>query len=200
MFRLLVTTAMKPPSDFTTPRTLICPISRHFFPVEHPEPGGLLQHRTEEGIALAIHRPLLFVRLRRLGGVALAGGSRFFFGGFSNLRLGRRLGCRQLCRRHGLFLGLECIVRFRGLGRRSGLRRRNRRCLRPRRLHPSAGWSACGAGPLDAASAALVSLVFICCSDFATLRALSMASGFCAQRPPPSSSPLPLPECLSSAS
>src|SRR5467141_99868 len=29
---------MKPPSDFTTPRRLICPISRHFFPVEQPDP------------------------------------------------------------------------------------------------------------------------------------------------------------------
>src|SRR5579871_5906845 len=29
---------MKPLSDFTTPRTLIAPISRHFFPVEQPEP------------------------------------------------------------------------------------------------------------------------------------------------------------------
>src|SRR5271165_3903730 len=29
---------MKPLSDFTTPRRLIVPISRHFFPVEHPEP------------------------------------------------------------------------------------------------------------------------------------------------------------------
>src|ERR1700685_837300 len=29
---------MKPVSDFTTPRRLIAPISRHFFPVEHPEP------------------------------------------------------------------------------------------------------------------------------------------------------------------
>src|SRR5579864_5108508 len=35
---LLVTTAMKPLSDFTTPRRLIAPISRHFFPVEQPEP------------------------------------------------------------------------------------------------------------------------------------------------------------------
>src|SRR5579863_2329973 len=29
---------MKPESDFTTPRTLIAPISRHFLPVEQPEP------------------------------------------------------------------------------------------------------------------------------------------------------------------
>src|SRR5579862_5612201 len=29
---------MKPSCDFTTPRTLICPISRHFFPVEQPDP------------------------------------------------------------------------------------------------------------------------------------------------------------------
>src|SRR5271167_2224494 len=29
---------MKPVSDFTTPRRLIAPISRHFFPVEQPEP------------------------------------------------------------------------------------------------------------------------------------------------------------------
>src|SRR5579863_7037364 len=28
---------MKPVSDFTTPRTLMLPISRHFFPVEHPD-------------------------------------------------------------------------------------------------------------------------------------------------------------------
>src|SRR5580704_17446970 len=31
---------MKPPSDLTTPRKLICPISRHFLPVEQPEPVG----------------------------------------------------------------------------------------------------------------------------------------------------------------
>src|SRR3979490_1220925 len=35
---LFVTTAIKPLSDFTTPRRLICPISRHFFPEEQPEP------------------------------------------------------------------------------------------------------------------------------------------------------------------
>src|SRR5579872_3620339 len=35
---LLVTTAMKPPSDFTTPRRLIPLISRHFLPVEQPDP------------------------------------------------------------------------------------------------------------------------------------------------------------------
>src|SRR6476659_7495244 len=35
---LLVTTAMKPASDFTTPRRLIALISRHFFPVEQPDP------------------------------------------------------------------------------------------------------------------------------------------------------------------
>src|SRR5579863_5717793 len=29
---------MKPVSDFTTPRKLMEPISRHFFPVEQPEP------------------------------------------------------------------------------------------------------------------------------------------------------------------
>src|SRR5579864_243200 len=29
---------MKPLSDFTTPRRLIAPISRHFLPVEQPEP------------------------------------------------------------------------------------------------------------------------------------------------------------------
>src|SRR5271166_4968335 len=29
---------MKPLSDFTTPRRLMALISRHFFPVEHPEP------------------------------------------------------------------------------------------------------------------------------------------------------------------
>src|SRR5579872_3968994 len=29
---------MKPESDFTTPRRLIVPISRHFFPVEQPDP------------------------------------------------------------------------------------------------------------------------------------------------------------------
>src|ERR1700691_2588833 len=29
---------MKPASDLTTPRRLIAPMSRHFFPVEQPEP------------------------------------------------------------------------------------------------------------------------------------------------------------------
>src|SRR5215469_13207949 len=35
---LLVTTAMKPLSDFTTPRRAIALISRHFLPVEQPDP------------------------------------------------------------------------------------------------------------------------------------------------------------------
>jgi hypothetical protein len=40
------------------------------------------------------------------------------------------------------------------------------------------------AGTPAAFGAALVSLACFCCSDFAVLRALSMASGFCAQAPP----------------
>src|SRR5580765_7250888 len=36
---LLVTTAMKPLSDLTTPRKLIALISRHFLPVEQPDPS-----------------------------------------------------------------------------------------------------------------------------------------------------------------
>src|SRR5579871_1182991 len=35
---LFVTTAMKPLSDFTTPRRLMALISRHFLPVEQPDP------------------------------------------------------------------------------------------------------------------------------------------------------------------
>src|SRR5262252_9926401 len=35
---LFVTTAIKPLSDFTTPRRLMALISRHFLPVEQPDP------------------------------------------------------------------------------------------------------------------------------------------------------------------
>src|SRR5580700_10266304 len=40
---------MKPLSDFTTPRRLICPISRHFFPVEQPEPAGCCTTGLKKG-------------------------------------------------------------------------------------------------------------------------------------------------------
>src|SRR5580765_1503788 len=45
---------------------------------------------------------------------------------------------------------------------------------------PAAGLEAAFAGTPAAFKAASVSLACFCCSDFATLRALSMASGFCA--------------------
>src|ERR1700679_1993926 len=40
---------MNPPSDFTTPRRLICPISRHFLPVEQPEPVGCCTTGLKKG-------------------------------------------------------------------------------------------------------------------------------------------------------
>src|ERR1700736_4036110 len=46
---LFVTTAIKPLSDFTTPRRLICPISRHFFPVEQPEPPACCTTGLKKG-------------------------------------------------------------------------------------------------------------------------------------------------------
>src|SRR5208283_5985845 len=46
---LLVTTAMKPLSDLTTPRRLICPISRHFFPVEQPDPDACCTTGLKKG-------------------------------------------------------------------------------------------------------------------------------------------------------
>ena len=48
---------------------------------------------------------------------------------------------------------------------------------------PGAGFADC-AGTPAALSAALLSAVCFACSDFMTLRVLSMASGFCAQAPP----------------
>src|SRR5208337_1788571 len=45
---------MKPFSDFTTPRKLICPISRHFFPVEHPEPVGCCTTGLKNGSRLPL--------------------------------------------------------------------------------------------------------------------------------------------------
>src|SRR5271155_2177679 len=51
---LFVTTAMKPPSDFTTPRTLICPISRHFLPVEQPEPEDCCTTGLKKGSRLPL--------------------------------------------------------------------------------------------------------------------------------------------------
>src|SRR5580700_10600633 len=45
---------MKPPSDFTTPRKLICPISRHFFPVEQPEPVGCCTTGLKNGSRLPL--------------------------------------------------------------------------------------------------------------------------------------------------
>src|ERR1700756_1354328 len=43
---------MKPLSLFTTPCRLICPISRHFFPVEHPEPVGCCTTGLKKGSRL----------------------------------------------------------------------------------------------------------------------------------------------------
>src|SRR5271165_1370561 len=40
---------MKPLSAFTTPRKLICPISRHFLPVEQPEPVGCCTTGLKKG-------------------------------------------------------------------------------------------------------------------------------------------------------
>src|SRR6204780_138321 len=40
---------MKPLSDFPTPRKLICPISRHFFRVEQPEPVGCCTTGLKKG-------------------------------------------------------------------------------------------------------------------------------------------------------
>src|SRR5580692_6448495 len=40
---------MKPLSECTTPRKLICPISRHFFPVEQPEPVGCCTTGLKKG-------------------------------------------------------------------------------------------------------------------------------------------------------
>src|ERR1700691_4520476 len=43
---------IKPLSDLTTPRRLICPISRHFFPVEQPEPVGCCTTGLKKGSRL----------------------------------------------------------------------------------------------------------------------------------------------------
>src|ERR1017187_1361009 len=43
---------MKPLSDFTTPRRLIALISRHFFPVEQPEPVGCCTTGLKKGSRL----------------------------------------------------------------------------------------------------------------------------------------------------
>src|SRR5208337_4242429 len=52
LFRLLLTTAMKPLSACTTPRKLIAPISRHFLPVLQPEPPAWLTTGLMKGSRL----------------------------------------------------------------------------------------------------------------------------------------------------
>src|SRR5271157_6000514 len=49
---LLLTTAMKPLSDRTTPRRLMAPISRHFLPVLQPEPPAWLTTGLMKGSRL----------------------------------------------------------------------------------------------------------------------------------------------------
>src|ERR1700722_13514927 len=43
---------MKPASDLTTPRRLMFPISRHFFPVEQPDPVGCCTTGLKNGSRL----------------------------------------------------------------------------------------------------------------------------------------------------
>src|SRR5208337_2300178 len=51
---LLLTTAMKPLSAWTTPRRLIAPISRHFLPVLQPEPPAWLTTGLMKGSRLPL--------------------------------------------------------------------------------------------------------------------------------------------------
>src|SRR3989442_3549400 len=45
---------MKPLSDLTTPRRLMAPISRHFFPVEQPEPPDCCTTGLKNGSRLPL--------------------------------------------------------------------------------------------------------------------------------------------------
>src|ERR1700758_3732178 len=69
---------MKPVSDFTTPRTLICPMSRHFLPVEQPEPEFCCTTGLKNGSRLP------FIAHFFCSGFGGAGASTFFkVAGFS---------------------------------------------------------------------------------------------------------------------
>src|SRR5579863_4695731 len=68
---------MKPVSDFTTPLRLICPISRHFFPAEQPDPVGCCTTGLKKGSRFPVIAHFLSSGLGALAASALlpAGGA-----------------------------------------------------------------------------------------------------------------------------
>src|SRR5271165_7077267 len=98
---------MKPFSDFTTPRKLICPISRHFFPVEHPEPVGccttglkngsrlpLIAHFFSSGFgALGASALLLASAALASAEILVAAGAAALAAGFGAIALAATAGC-----------------------------------------------------------------------------------------------------------
>src|ERR1700683_1371275 len=163
---------MNPLSDFTTPRTLICPISRHFFPVEHPAVVVCCVIGLKNGSRLPFIAHFFSSGFGGLAASALLLGASTglvaaTFAAAIAVLLGRKvLGANASCG----FPALAGAATGFGPAGFAG--------------DAATGLSACWAGTPAASSAALVLVVCICCSDFAMLRALSMASGFCPKASP----------------
>src|SRR5208282_759658 len=195
---------MKPLSDFTTPRRLICPISRHFFPVEHPDPAAccttglkngsrfpVMAHFFSSGFGLAATSLLPSAALLLTPVLGVKGSAPLAWtGSLASITGCAFAGFLATLAVWGFFWAVAGV----GLLAAAGLI-----AAGPFAPEPGPGLLVCGAAACGAAavgfagagagvpaasSAAPVSLACFCCSDFAMLRALSMASGFCPQAAP----------------
>src|ERR1700722_2794916 len=194
---------MKPTSDLTTPRTLMWPISRHFFPVEQPDPPACCTTGLKNGSRLPFMAHFFSsggacfeasVLTSSAGFRATAGltsGVAAIFTFFGALDF----GCAAAATLTETFFPAPAVfaagfdmAEAGGAGAAAGLTAAFAGRTVGAGVCPvgfAVGWPAAGfAGTPAASSAALLSLACFCCSDFATLRALSMASGFCAHAAP----------------
>src|ERR1700733_10419306 len=185
---------MKPLSDFTTPRKLIWPISRHFLPVEQPEPEDccttglkngsrfpLIAHFFSSGLGvleasmlLTGSSPFAEILVSAAGAVLAA---RFEVVGLAAITesgasvfLATPAGCGFAA----AITGAEALLTPADCGTAAG------------GFAAAAPETGLAAGLADGVipRAALESSVFFCCTVFMVLCTLLMTLGFCAQSPP----------------
>src|SRR3984957_15607576 len=187
---------MNPFSDFTTPRKLICPISRHFFPVEQPEPDDccttglkkgsrfpLIAHFFSSGLVGFGASPLLLTSTGFAAGIfGPANGSLLatLATGLAVVSLAA-ITVRDLLVffTAGAVCALAATVAEAGALFAEGGTVAGLACV------PAGAFAAGLAdGVLEIPNAAFESLVFACCTVFIVLCTLLMMFGFCAQSPP----------------
>src|SRR5580693_6658779 len=185
---------MKPLSDFTTPRKLIWPISRHFLPVEQPEPADCCTTGLKNGSRFPLIAHFFSSRLGVLEASMLLTGSSSFAeilvsAGGAVLAAGFEVVGLAAITESGtaVFLATAGGCGFAAATTAGAL-------LTPADCCTIAGGFAAApetglaAGLADGVPviprAALESSVFFCCTVFMVLCTLLMTVGFCPQSPP----------------